>query len=224
MSGFQSYHLIWLAGALVLAVSALWGTRMSLGVVVRSLIGWAAIGIIAFIAVQNRHEIGGMVAAVTERLGIDDQQVQGKTVRIRMATDGHFWARVKLNGVEKQMLIDSGATITAISDETARAAGITGTGGMPIIIETANGTVEARRATVDELSVGPLSTQDLGVVIAPNFGDFDVLGMNFLSRLKSWRVEGKTLILEPGRADGSTAEDQTAEPVEGAERRPVHAR
>ena len=29
------------------------------------------------------------------------------------------------------------------------------------------------------------------------FGDIDVLGMNFLSRLKSWRVEGRTLILTP---------------------------
>lgn len=37
----------------------------------------------------------------------------------------------------------------------------------------------------------------LPVVVSPAFGDTDVLGMNFLSRLKSWRVEGDTLILEP---------------------------
>ena len=40
-------------------------------------------------------------------------------------------------------------------------------------------------------------TDDLTVFVASNFGDLDVLGMNFLSRLKSWRVEGNVLILEP---------------------------
>ena len=35
------------------------------------------------------------------------------------------------------------------------------------------------------------------MVVSPAFGETDVLGMNFLSRLKSWRVEGSTLILEP---------------------------
>jgi aspartyl protease family protein len=28
-------------------------------------------------------------------------------------------------------------------------------------------------------------------------GDTNLLGMNFLSSLESWRVEGRTLVLEP---------------------------
>ena len=39
----------------------------------------------------------------------------GEEVRLRMAPDGHFWADVRLDGVERRMLIDSGATITALS-------------------------------------------------------------------------------------------------------------
>ena len=35
------------------------------------------------------------------------------------------------------------------------------------------------------------------VVSAPGLSDLDVLGMNFLSKLESWRVEGRTLILVP---------------------------
>ncbi len=139
-----------------------------------------------------------MFARVSSGVGLDDQQVAGRTVRIRMAPDGHFWARVTLNGVERRMLIDSGATITAISEDTARAAGIESRGGgFPVLIDTANGTVPARRGTIERLAVGPLATKDLGVVISANFGDLDVLGMNFLSRLKSWRVERDMLVLEP---------------------------
>jgi aspartyl protease family protein len=68
---------------------------------------------------------------------------------------------------------------------------------MPVQVSTANGTVDARRARAERVAVGALSTEDLTVFVAPNFGDLDVLGMNFLSRLKSWRVEGNVLILEP---------------------------
>jgi len=37
----------------------------------------------------------------------------------------------------------------------------------------------------------------LAVVVAEEFGDSNVIGMNFLSQLKSWRVEGNEMILEP---------------------------
>jgi len=194
-----SLDLVWLGGALVLAVMALSVRRMSFSTIVRSLLGWMAITLFAFLAISHRYEIGAVFSAVSAGLGIDDQQVQGKTVRIRMGPDGHFWARVTLNGVERRMLIDSGATITAISEDTAQAAGIqVENSGFPVMIETANGTVAAKRGTLERLQVGPLATKDLGVVISANFGDMDVLGMNFLSRLKSWRVEEDTLVLDPG--------------------------
>ena len=34
-------------------------------------------------------------------------------------------------------------------------------------------------------------------MIAPNIGETNVIGMNLLSRLASWRVEGRTMILVP---------------------------
>lgn len=108
-----------------------------------------------------------------------------------------------LNGVERRMLIDSGATITAISERTAKEADIPKSEGLPAIIETANGSVAARRARIAEVSLGPLKTRDLGVVVSQNFGELDVLGMNFLSRLHSWRVEGNVLVLEPKASKGT---------------------
>src|SRR3546814_2940963 len=45
--------------------------------------------------------------------------------------------------------------------------------------------------------LGGITARDLKVVISPALGDIDVLGMNFLSQLASWRVEGRTLILVP---------------------------
>ncbi|HEY8434824.1 MAG TPA: TIGR02281 family clan AA aspartic protease, partial [Sphingomicrobium sp.] len=37
----------------------------------------------------------------------------------------------------------------------------------------------------------------LKIVSAPGLGSLDVLGMNFLSKLESWRVQGDMLVLVP---------------------------
>jgi aspartyl protease family protein len=135
---------------------------------------------------------------VAERLGLDPQEVTGKEVRIRMASDGHFWADARINGVRRRLLIDSGATVTAISERTAAAAGVEGSGApVPVVLQTANGMAPARAGSVDELRLGNIVARDLKVVVSPAFGDMEVIGMNFLSKLASWRVEGRTLILVP---------------------------
>ncbi|HEX9963907.1 MAG TPA: TIGR02281 family clan AA aspartic protease [Allosphingosinicella sp.] len=138
------------------------------------------------------------LARLAGGLGLDAQQVSGGEVRIRMAADGHFWADATINGVRRRMLIDSGATVTAISEKTAAAAGVEGSAApVPVILRTANGMVPARAASVEELRLGNILARDLKVVVSPAFGDMEVIGMNLLSKLASWRVEGRTLILVP---------------------------
>ncbi len=124
-----------------------------------------------------------------------------------MSPDGHFWARVNFGGVSRRMLIDSGATVTALSQDTAVAAGLNVRDALfPMLLRTANGTVRAQTAAVDELRLGNVVARDVPVVVSPAFGNTDVLGMNFLSRLKSWRVEGKTLVLVPHHPQEITSE------------------
>lgn len=138
------------------------------------------------------------LARLTQSIGLDDQKVAGKELRVRMSPDGHFWVLASINGAKRRMLIDSGATVTAISTTTARDAGVeTGTGITPVILRTANGAAPAQTGAIEELRVGNIVARNLRVVTAPGLGDLDVLGMNFLSKLESWRVEGRTLILVP---------------------------
>ena len=135
---------------------------------------------------------------LTQRLGIDDQQVSGNELRVKMSPDGHFWVVASVNGVPRRMLIDSGATVTAISKSTAREAAVdVGTGLAPVILQTANGAAPAQTGRVDQIRVGNILARNLRIVTGPGLGNLDVIGMNFLSRLESWRVEGRTLILVP---------------------------
>lgn len=138
------------------------------------------------------------LSRLTGKLGLDDQEVAGKELRVAMAGDGHFWVRATVNGVERRMLIDSGATITALSASTARKGHVdTSAGIAPVVLQTANGAAPATTGRVNELRVGNIVARNLRIVTSPGLGDMDVLGMNFLSRLQSWRVEGRTLILVP---------------------------
>jgi len=138
------------------------------------------------------------LARFTSSIGLDNQQVAGKELRVRMSPDGHFWVDASINGVKRRMLIDSGATVTAISQSTARAARVdAGAGLAPVVLRTANGTAPAETGSVDELRVGNIVARNLKIVTSPGLGDLDVLGMNFLSKLQSWRVEGQMLVLVP---------------------------
>jgi len=206
MNDDHALNLVYLLIFLVMVLSALSVRRIPLGFVVRSAAAWAVIIAIVYLGVSYRYELSDGFSQIAENLGLAEQSVSGDTVRIRMASDGHFWAHVRINGVARRMLIDSGATTTALSQETAAAAGIVTNGGeLPVLVQTANGTISAKRVRIGRVALGPLATSNLDAIVSPAFGEVDVLGMNFLSRLRSWRVEQDMLILEPVRVAGATA-------------------
>ena len=173
-----------------------------------TLVTWVAMAGLIVALIGERERFDPYVAQFTKAFGADDgQKVEGDVTRLRMARDGHFWVRATIGGVERRMLVDSGATVTALSQRTAAAAGVRATESpFPMLIRTANGTVQARTGTVDELRMGNIVARDLAVVVSPAFGDNDVLGMNFLSKLKGWRVEDGTMILVPHHPQAVTSE------------------
>ncbi|WEK42766.1 MAG: TIGR02281 family clan AA aspartic protease [Candidatus Sphingomonas colombiensis] len=161
-------------------------------------LAWVAIFALGLVIVGQRHRLLPIWEDTRDALFGRDQHVVGSTVRITMASDGHFWATARINGVARRMLIDSGATTTALSTASAVATHVAiDDGPFAAAIETANGPVQAQRGRIALLELGGIVARDLPVVVAPEFGDMDVLGMNFLSQLASWRVEGNILILDP---------------------------
>ncbi len=196
MSEDQSIQLAWSVGALVLVGSGLIARRLPIGQTLKMMAAWVAIFAGALVVVSYREEIRSVWDRVTGDL-VGSQTV-GTTLRVPMAEDGHFWIQARVNGASGRFLIDSGATTTALSGAMMRAANVSvDADALPTILDTANGAIEARRARVVRFEVGPIVSTDLAVVTSPSFGNTNVIGMNFLSTLKSWRVEGSTLVLEP---------------------------
>jgi len=163
-----------------------------------SVAGWVVLAGLLVTVLGQREAFDPYLGRIAAALRLDGQEVVGGETRIRQSPDGHFWVRVTVGGVKQRMLVDSGATVTALSARTAAAMGLEpSTGIVPVLLTTANGTVRAQTVTVPELRLGSIVARDLSAVVSPAFGDVNVVGMNFLSRLKSWRVEDNTLILVP---------------------------
>lgn len=154
-------------------------------------------GILLLVVMQLSRLDPRFTMAVPE-LGLPEQVVEGGETRVPLAVDGHYWLKGRINGHEANFLVDTGATLTAVSSETAELAGLKPrAGGLPVRMQTANGPISADMTAIDELRFGNVAARGLDAIIAPGLGETNVIGMNLLRRLASVRIEGDTLILVP---------------------------
>ena len=169
----------------------------SLGRLLRMASTLGLMGILVLVVLQMSRLDPRFEMAIPE-IGLPEQIVEGGETRIERAPDGHYWLRAEINGHPTNFLVDTGATLTAVSTETAEAAGLDPReGGLPVLMQTANGSVDAELTTIDELRFGNVAARGLDAIIAPGLGTTNVIGMNLLSRLQSVRLEGETMILVP---------------------------
>lgn len=194
MSDDQAPNLLYMVAVLVFVASSLFAMRLPISKALKMAAAWAAIFAVGFALFSFRSEfmaIGQRLKA--EAIGTPIQV--GEELRIPMAEDGHFWVEASINGQEQPFLVDSGASVTTISRSAADAAGIE-TGLRFALVETANGTVKMYRASADNFSVSKIERSDFPIQVNDHDGS-NVLGMNFLTSLRSWRVEGNYLIMQP---------------------------
>lgn len=157
----------------------------------------ALVGVLVLVVLQLSRLDPRFSLAVPE-IGLPEQVVEGRETRIPMHVDGHYWLEAEVNGHRAAFLVDTGATLTAVSQDTAEAAGLEERdGGLPIRLNTANGVVAAQMTNIDEMRFGNVAARGLDAVIAPGLGQTNVIGMNLLSRLASVRIENNELILTP---------------------------
>ena len=188
--GFAAYYVI----VIVAVASSLFAMRLPLGKVLKMALAWVAIFGVAFILFSFRSDftaVGQRLKAEAMGSSISD----GKVVRIPMAQDGHFWVEAKVNNHALRFMVDSGASVTTVSVADAKASDLP-IGSERTVVSTANGRTSAIKGWADQFELGPIERTDFPIDINEH-DDTNLLGMNFLSSLKSWRVEGNYLVLEP---------------------------
>ena len=186
---------VYLLMAIMLVLGSLMARREKAAKLATMALAWVAIFAAGFVIFTFRDDMGYVLQRLrAEATG--EPVEQGREIRIPMAIDGHFWVDGRINGKEVKFLVDSGATMTTIGRETAQRVGMTVSPSRNQIVRTGNGFIRVATGRADKLKVGSIERDGIAVHVADE-EDLNVLGMNFLSSLQRWGVEGRWLILVP---------------------------
>ena len=186
---------LYLLMAMMLVLGSLMSRREPWAKLVKVALMWVTIFGAGFILFTFRDNLGFVALRIkSEALGTP--VVEGRTVRIPMAIDGHFWVDATINGVPAKFLVDSGATVTTVGNALAVEARLDRVEARDQLVRTGNGIVKVSSARADTIEVGSIERRNQRVYVADN-DDLNVVGMSFLSSLTRWGVEGRWLILEP---------------------------
>jgi aspartyl protease family protein len=186
---------VYILMAIMLVLGALMSRREPIAKLLTMALAWVGIfaaGFILFTFRDNFTWVGQRLKA--EAFGTP--VVQGRETRIPMAIDGHFWVDARVNGVPVKFLVDSGATMTTIDRDTADKAGVPVSRRADQFVRTGNGIIRVATGRARDLEVGGIARHDVGLQVAEH-DNLNVLGMNFLSSLNRWGVEGRWLVLVP---------------------------
>jgi aspartyl protease family protein len=111
---------------------------------------------------------------------------------------GHFRTDGHVDGRRVAFLIDTGATLIALTADDAAALGIhPGNGEYSVLLKTANGVVRAAPTTLDMVEIGDIMVRDVPAVVMPDGAlSESLLGMSFLSRLRHFEYSEGKMVLE----------------------------
>jgi aspartyl protease family protein len=120
------------------------------------------------------------------------------TVTIRAGAHGHYFASAEINGRSIEVLVDSGASIVALSHEDAQRAGIfIRESDYNQRVSTANGYARVAAVMLERVSVGDITVRNvLASVSEPGSLTTSLLGMSFLSRLQRVDIRSGVLHLQ----------------------------
>ena len=185
---------VYIVMALMLVVSALMMRREPFARLATYALAWIAIFGAGFIIFTFRDNLGWVWQRVRAEATGEPVRV-GSQLRIPMAIDGHFWVEATVNGEPVKFLVDSGATMTTIDRETAARTGVSVSRNANQMVRTGNGFIRVASGRAEQLSVGTIRRESFPVHVTDS-AELNVLGMNFLSTLERWGVEGRWLVLE----------------------------
>ena len=208
IAGLPRDDFLRLAGPLAILIFVMAGAaRMTAGKAaeaLKALGSWMAIGLVLVALYAYRSELGEVRDRVVQELQPGSVQTvssgvngRGAIVKIRKTGDGHFIAKTQVNGRSVRMIVDTGASTVVLRPEDARRAGIQlGTLDYTVPVDTANGRAFAARVKLEKVSLGDVALEKVeALVTRPGALQQSLLGMSFLSRLRSYEFSGNQLLM-----------------------------
>lgn len=122
-------------------------------------------------------------------------KVAPNQVQYNADASGHFFVDADVNGTTIRFLVDTGATVVALSQDDARAAGIYD-GNFSVTVNTANGQTHAAPTTLRSVRLQQLEVLDVPAVVMEQQMPVSLLGMSFLSKLEGYSIRDGVLTME----------------------------
>jgi aspartyl protease family protein len=186
-----------------MALSA--GTRQAVGMAT----GWLMVACAAAVSLMYFSEIKS-VARIALGLQaaepLSDHKAEpvravargGRTVELRAGAHGHYFASVEINGRPVDVMVDSGASIVALSYDDARRAGVyVRERDYTQRVSTANGLARVAPVVLERVSIGGITVRNVAAAVGePGSLATSLLGMSFLGRLQRVEMRAGTLVLQ----------------------------
>lgn len=111
---------------------------------------------------------------------------------------GHFTIHPTVKNLRLRMLVDTGASVVALTDSDARSMGLKlSAKDYTMRMNTANGTLLAARTWIDEMKIGDITVRNIEAVVMPAGAmSTSLLGMSFLKRLNGFEISSGRLTLK----------------------------
>lgn len=175
---------------ILLAAGLMHGYRLRLSAAVQHATIWGLI----FLGLVLAYGFKGHLAS--QLLPDRAATLDAGSVALRRSSDGHFYARLTVEGVELRFLVDTGASSIVLSREDAGRIGLD-LDRLSFVVpaSTANGTVMGAPVTLARVELGGIT--DTGVQALVSGGEMrtSLLGMSYLGRFRRLSVEGDRLVL-----------------------------
>lgn len=167
----------------------------------RSLVILAVVGVTAVEVprmLSGEADLGESIVEVAQANASTAPSDRSGKVTVKADKRGHFLATFRLNGKDVDGIVDTGASVIAINETTARRLGFTAARtDFKYPINTANGQTIAAHVVLERVEIGTIRVKDVDAFVLKDDALSDTLiGLSFLRRLNSYSVADGVLKLE----------------------------
>lgn len=141
----------------------------------------------------KRHtlRVGDAPASVGGSGGGD---ASGKRIVLSAGSGGHFFTSAQINGQAVQVVVDTGATMVALSLAEAQRIGLNYRAGQATQVSTANGVIPAWRIKLGSVRIGDVMVYDVDSVVSSGSMPYVLLGNSYLSRFQMTRTNDEMVL------------------------------
>ena len=157
-----------------------------------------AAGVLGYGVSQVGDAGGAEAAPVLMRASASASMAAGQAAQIARANDGHYWAEADINGRAVRVLVDTGASVVALTrDDAARLGLRLEPADFSATVVTASGPVRAAAVELQAVAVAGARVDRVEALVVEAGLPHSLLGMSYLGRLSSFSATPAGLTLRP---------------------------